>query len=114
MSLQKCQKYLTKLSSISLEDDKFGLYLDKLNYWYNQYGGKANCDTFRNVAKCAEHKKECKWINGYAAGDVDTGECVARTEGGWYCQKDRRYESKGVTKCLKGESIPEHPKTAAK
>ena len=47
MSLLKCQKYLNKLSNTDVNDEKFGLYLQKLNYWYEQVGGK-----------CAE-KKSC-------------------------------------------------------
>ena len=31
MSLEKCQKYLYKLSNTDIADDKFGLYLTKLN-----------------------------------------------------------------------------------
>ena len=30
MTVYKCQKYLTKLS---IDDYKFNLYLEKLNYW---------------------------------------------------------------------------------
>jgi hypothetical protein len=39
MSLEKCQKYLYKLSNTNIDDNKFGLYLSKLNYWYEQMGG---------------------------------------------------------------------------
>ena len=40
METYKIQKYLSKLSTEPFESDNFKLYLDKINYWYNQYGGK--------------------------------------------------------------------------
>lgn len=39
MALNKCNKYITKLANTPIEHEKFGLYLDKLNYWYDQTGG---------------------------------------------------------------------------
>ena len=39
MTLEKCQKYLYKLSNTNINDDKFSIYLTKLNYWYEQIGG---------------------------------------------------------------------------
>jgi len=39
MSLEKCQKYLYKLSNANINDRNFGIYLTKLNFWYNQLGG---------------------------------------------------------------------------
>jgi len=41
MSL-KCQKYLNKLANTDVNDSKFGLYLTKLNYWYEQVGAGKN------------------------------------------------------------------------
>jgi hypothetical protein len=35
----KISKYLNKLSNENIQSEKFGLYLTKLNYWYQQYGG---------------------------------------------------------------------------
>jgi hypothetical protein len=37
--MNKCQKYVTKLSNTSVNDPKFGTYLTKLNYWHKQSGG---------------------------------------------------------------------------
>lgn len=39
MSLTKCQKYLHKLSNTDVNDEKFNLYLEKLNFWYGRGGG---------------------------------------------------------------------------
>jgi len=39
MSLNKCQKYLHKLLITDANDAKFKIYLTKLNFWYNQWGG---------------------------------------------------------------------------
>lgn len=38
----KISKYLNKLSNENIQSEKFGLYLTKLNYWYQQYGGAKN------------------------------------------------------------------------
>jgi len=60
MSL-KCQKYLNKLANTDVNDSKFGLYLTKLNYWYEQVGGdipQQNCkegDKW-NGEKCPDGK----------------------------------------------------------
>jgi len=54
MSL-KCQKYLNKLANTDVNDSKFGLYLTKLNYWYEQVGGG-----FVDGAKCAANKG--RWV----------------------------------------------------
>ena len=43
MSLEKCQKYLYKLLNTNIDNNKFGLYLSKLNYWYEQIGGAGKC-----------------------------------------------------------------------
>ena len=40
MSVYKCNKYLNKIKDTKISSDKFKYYLDKLNYWYNQYGGE--------------------------------------------------------------------------
>ena len=58
MSLEKCQKYLYKLSTINPSDSKFGLYLNKLNYWYDQIGGKKNADICMQVTKYNTDKKQ--------------------------------------------------------
>ena len=39
MTLNKCNKYINKLANTSINSDKFQLYLNKLNYWYDQTGG---------------------------------------------------------------------------
>ena len=53
MSLEKCQKYLYKLSNTNVNDDKFRLYLTKLNYWYEQNGGEKNfCKEFLSEKHC--------------------------------------------------------------
>lgn len=39
MEQHKISKYLNKLSNENIQSEKFGLYLTKLNYWYQQYGG---------------------------------------------------------------------------
>jgi hypothetical protein len=38
MEQHKIVKYLNKLSNVNIESEKFGLYLTKLNYWYQQIG----------------------------------------------------------------------------
>jgi hypothetical protein len=38
MEFIKINKYLHKLKNESTESPKFGIYLTKLNYWYNQIG----------------------------------------------------------------------------
>jgi len=38
MEFTKINKYLHKLKNESTESPKFGIYLTKLNYWYNQTG----------------------------------------------------------------------------
>ena len=40
MSLKKCQKYLYKLLNTNINNEKFNFYLNKLNYWHEQAGGK--------------------------------------------------------------------------
>jgi hypothetical protein len=40
----KISKYLNKLSNENIQSEKFGLYLTKLNYWYQQYGGAYDDD----------------------------------------------------------------------
>ena len=60
--LHKCSKYLERLSNTDVNDEKFGLYLSKLNYWYQQIGGEYGCKLQENccqsiVGKC---KDECK------------------------------------------------------
>jgi hypothetical protein len=37
----KCNKYIYKLQNTSINDSKFDLYLDKLNYWYGKMTGGA-------------------------------------------------------------------------
>ena len=39
MNSNKLNKYLYKLSQTDITDDKFSIYLKKLNYWYSQEGG---------------------------------------------------------------------------
>ena len=56
MSLEKCYKYLYKLSNTDIYDSKFNIYLQKLNYWYlQQVGGdeysSISYDNFCN-SKC--------------------------------------------------------------
>ena len=61
MSLEKCQKYLYKLSNTNVNDQKFGLYLTKLNFWYEQMGGGGGtpiCGSAGNETKCKELLKE--------------------------------------------------------
>lgn len=64
MTITKVQKYLNKISAEHIDSTKFGLYLDKLNYWYNQMGGKhrlkvkkqrhatATCENLEPVIRC--------------------------------------------------------------
>ena len=59
MSLEKCQKYLYKLSNTNADDEKFGLYLTKLNYWYEQMGG-VDCTTIKKEKECTQNK-ECEF-----------------------------------------------------
>ena len=62
---EKVQKYLYKLSNIYVNDSKFGVYLTKLNYWYDQYGGGKACDEYTDEKKCNkasnEKKEKCAW-----------------------------------------------------
>lgn len=51
MSIQKCHKYISKLSNTNIDDEKFGLYLLKLNYWYKQLGG-GDTDNYCNKKTC--------------------------------------------------------------
>jgi hypothetical protein len=62
MSIQKCHKYISKLSNTNIDDEKFGLYLLKLNYWHKQFGGG-------NTAKYCN--KECRLY----AKDSELGRC---------------------------------------
>jgi len=39
MAEKKIQKYLYKLSNTNIEDTSFNLYLNKVNYWYNNMTG---------------------------------------------------------------------------
>jgi hypothetical protein len=50
MSIQKCHKYISKLSNTNIDDEKFVLYLLKLNYWYKQLGGNEPPQTIENNA----------------------------------------------------------------
>ena len=53
METYKIQKYLTKLSSESFESENFKLYLNKINYWYNQYG----CCKKKNLGNISASKR---------------------------------------------------------
>lgn len=43
----KLTKYLYKLSNTDINSDKFKIYLNKVNYYYEQYGGKTS-NEFKN------------------------------------------------------------------
>jgi len=51
----KCQKYLSKLLNTT-DDEKFGVYLTKLNHWYNVlHGGKSDgiyCGYVKDESNC--------------------------------------------------------------
>jgi hypothetical protein len=42
----KCNKYIYKLQNTSINDSKFDLYLDKLNYWYGKMTGGAHPENY--------------------------------------------------------------------
>lgn len=46
----KLTKYLYKLSHADINSEKFKLYLDKINYYYEQYGGKTSGEFKRDLA----------------------------------------------------------------
>ena len=77
MSLEKCQKYLHKLSNTHVTDEKFGLYLTKLNYWYEQVGGDAVIrDTQKDcIKKVAKDRK--------IAEDIAKTVCKQDVNGKW-------------------------------
>lgn len=37
--MNKCQKYIAKLSNTSPNNPQFGVYLNKLNYWFEHKRG---------------------------------------------------------------------------
>lgn len=51
MSLTKCQKYLHKLSNTDVNDEKFNLYLEKLNFWYGRGGKLFTSHTEKLISK---------------------------------------------------------------
>lgn len=62
----KIHKYLSKLSLEPITTEKFGIYLRKLNQWYDQYGGgKGECDEYTDEKKCNKstnkNKEQCAW-----------------------------------------------------
>jgi hypothetical protein len=64
----KCQKYLTKLSTITINNDNFGLYLNKLNYWYAQIGSGDN-------TYCNYKNNKCITRDKYTT----TGKCIKKS-----------------------------------
>ena len=40
MEQYKCKKYINKLTTATIGSDKFDMYLLKINYWHNQWGGE--------------------------------------------------------------------------
>jgi hypothetical protein len=93
MSLEKCQKYLYKLSNTNVNDEKFGLYLTKLNFWYEQIGGtliirdnEKKCNdaviksrgikdkTMTGLCKMDSNKKWCELRADYNVNDKKEGE----------------------------------------
>jgi hypothetical protein len=58
MSLTKCQKYLHKLSNTDVNDEKFNLYLEKLNFWYGRGGGKLISEDIKTFADFIENFKK--------------------------------------------------------
>lgn len=44
MESYKCTKYINKLAITSIDDPKFGIYLNKLMHWHSQIGGNIDLD----------------------------------------------------------------------
>lgn len=74
MTELKIKKYIAKLQQCNNENEKFGLYLNKLNYYYNLYGGAAAtvvCDIHKTQKDCEKYKPNCafKLLKGFGLGD---------------------------------------------
>jgi hypothetical protein len=56
MTIHKVNKYLFKLSNEPVGSEKFGIYLDKLNFWHNQIGSG-------HVSLCKDQSINLKDVN---------------------------------------------------
>lgn len=66
MTIHKCNKYIAKLKNTSIDDEKFGIYLAKLNYWYIQTGGLFGWESYnRNRDKACTNLHYCRYANEY-------------------------------------------------